>query len=164
MRSFIVLLLALILGSCAALPSLDPPRVSLAGIDDVAIEGMEMRLLLRLRVQNPNGLAIDYDGVDVKLDLNGRTVARGVSDQRGSVPRYGEAVVALPVTISMLDLGRQALRLFQGGSDRMHYAIEGKLGSPLFGATRFRSEGELSLPAPRDPHPEPTSWLPAPVH
>lgn len=162
MRSFIVLLMALILGSCAALPSLDPPRVTLAGIDDVAMEGMEMRLVVRLRVQNPNGLAIDYDGVDVKLDLNGRTVARGVSDQAGSVPRFGEALVALPVTISMLDLGRQALRMFQG-DQRMHYAIEGKLGSPLFGATRFHSEGELQLPAPRDPHPEPTRALPAPV-
>ena len=112
-----------------------------------------MRLVVQLRVQNPNGLAIDYDGLDVKLDLNGKTVARGVSDQRGSVPRYGEAVVSLPVTISLLDLGRQALRMFQG-DQRMRYAIDGKLGSPLFGATRFHSEGELTLPAPRDPHPE----------
>ena len=116
-----------------------------------------MRLTLRLRVQNPNALAIDYDGIDVKLDLNGKTVARGVSDQSGSVPRYGESVVALPVTISMLDLGRQALRMFQG-DQRMHYAIDGKLGSPLFGATRFHSEGELALPAPRDPHPELTGY------
>lgn len=139
--------LALVLGACAAMPALDPPRVSVADIRAVSAEGLELRMLLELRVQNPNRLAIDYDGVDVKLDLQGKTVATGVSAEHGSIPGYGESVVALPVTVSLVDLGRQALRVFGNGTpERVHYALEGKLGSPLFGATRFHSEGELSLP------------------
>ena len=43
MRSIIGFLLALILGSCAGLPALDPPRVTLADIDTVSIEGLELR-------------------------------------------------------------------------------------------------------------------------
>jgi len=140
--------LALLLGACAMLPHLDPPRVTLAGIDSVAFEGMELRMVARLRVQNPNGVDLDYDGVDVQLSLQGKGVARGVSNERGSVPRYGEAVVALPVTISLIDLGRQAFGILGGGGGPVHYAIEGKLGSPLLGATRFHSRGELALPSP----------------
>ncbi|HET9651088.1 MAG TPA: LEA type 2 family protein [Usitatibacter sp.] len=139
--------LALAVSACAMMPALDPPRVSVADIRAVSVEGLELRMLLELRVQNPNGLAIDYDGVDVKLDLQGRTVATGVSAEHGSVPAYGESVVALPVRVSMVNLGRQALRMFGNGTpERVHYALEGKLGSPLFGATRFHSEGDLSLP------------------
>jgi len=139
---------ALILGSCAALTARDPIRVTVAGIESLPGEGMEARMLVKLRVQNPNGVALDYDGIDVQLSLQGKGVARGVSDERGSVPRYGEAIVALPVTISLMDLGRQALSIFKGAGGPIHYAIEGKLGSPLLGATRFHSQGELALPLP----------------
>ena len=143
--------LALLLASCAGFRALDPPRVTVAGIDLVSFEGLEMRMLVSLRVQNPNGLPIDYDGVQVKLDIEGKTVASGVSDEHGSIPSYGESVVALPVTLSLVDLGRQALRMFRDGTpETMHYVLEGKLGSPLFGATRFRSEGDLALPRGRD--------------
>ena len=144
----LVLFAALALGACASLPKLDPPRVTLADIDSVAFEGMELRMRVKLRVQNPNGLALDYDGIDVQVSLQGSGVARGVSGERGSVPAYGEAIVALPVTISLMELGRQAFGVFKGGDGRMHYAIDGKLGGTLLGATRFHSEGELRLPAP----------------
>jgi LEA14-like dessication related protein len=136
------------LAACASLPTLDPPRVTLADIDSVSFEGMELRMRVKLRVQNPNRIALDYDGIDVQVSLQGRGVARGVSDERGSVPGYGEAIVALPVTISLMDLGRQALHILQGGGGPVHYTIEGKLGGTLLGATRFHSEGQLALPAP----------------
>src|SRR5690349_1292107 len=98
-----MLLAPLALGACATLPTLDPPRVTLADIDSVAFEGMELRMRVKLRVQNPNGLALDYDGIDVQVSLQGSGVARGVSSERGSVPAYGEAIVALPVTISLVE-------------------------------------------------------------
>src|SRR5947208_56640 len=92
--------LCIFIAACASLPAFDPPRVTLASVDSVAFEGMELRMIVQLRVQNPNGIALDYDGIDVQLSLQGRGVARGVSNERGSVPRYSEAIVTLPVTIS----------------------------------------------------------------
>ena len=149
-KLFVAFIAFVLLAGCAGLPALDPPRVSLSDIEAVSFERMELRMLVKLRVQNPNGLSIDYDGIDVKLELQGKTVATGVSDERGSIPAYGEAVVALPVRVALVDLGRQALRMFRDGTpERMHYALEGKLGSPLFGATRFRSEGDINLPGDR---------------
>jgi len=140
--------LALLLAACAMLPHLDPPRVTLAGIDSVAFEGMELRMVARLRVQNPNGIDLDYDGIDVRLSLQGKGVAHGVSNERGTVPRYGEALIALPVTISLIDLGRQAFGILGGAGGPVQYAIEGKLGSPLLGGTRFHSQGQLAWPVP----------------
>src|SRR3954469_4018879 len=67
--------LALTLAACAGLPRLEAPRVSLADIDAVSFEGMELRMRVKLRVQNPNGIALDYDGIDVNLALQGKAVA-----------------------------------------------------------------------------------------
>src|ERR1700760_2994217 len=92
----VIAVAAMFLASCAGLPTFDPPRVTLADIDSVSFEGLEMRMVVRLRVQNPNGIAIDYEGIDVSLALQGKAVAHGVSNERGSVPSYGETIVALP--------------------------------------------------------------------
>ena len=51
---------ALILGSCAALTARDPLQVTVAGIESLPGEGMEARILVKLRVQNPNDVAIEY--------------------------------------------------------------------------------------------------------
>jgi LEA14-like dessication related protein len=141
--------LALVLGACAGLPGRDPPRVTVAGIEALEGEGLELRMLVKLRVVNPNDFPIAYDGVYVRLDLQDHTVATGVSDERGEIPRFGEAVVPVRVTISLVDVARRALRMFKQGEppETLHYRLEGKLNGPMFGAIRFQTEGELKLPA-----------------
>jgi hypothetical protein len=83
------------------MPAGDPVQITVAGIEPMAGEGLEMRMMVSLRVQNPNDTQIDYDGTYVKLIVQGKTFATGVSDASGSVPRFGEAVIAVPVTVSM---------------------------------------------------------------
>ena len=141
--------LALILGACATWLGAEAPKVTVASIEEVTGgEGLELRMLMKLRVANPNDFPIAYDGLAVKLDVQGRTVATGVSDEKGEVPRFGESLVGVRVTISLVDLARQALRGFDGRdlTGPLTYRLEGKLHSPTFGATPFRSEGELRLP------------------
>jgi len=141
--------LLLTLAACAAWTGGDPPRVTVAGIEALGGDGMELRMLVKLRVVNPNDFPIEYDGLAVKLDVQGRTIASGASNERGAVPRYGEAIIALPVSVSLVDVARHALRLFQGDAQGpLHYRLEGKLNSPVYGMTRFQSEGDLRLPSP----------------
>jgi LEA14-like dessication related protein len=98
-------------------------------------------------VQNPNDTAIDYDGVAVQLDLQGKRFASGVSDASGSVPRYGESVLSVPLTIPAFQVARQILRMANTPTTgKFSYAMKGKLNAPTFGATRFSSRGELDLP------------------
>jgi len=145
--ALVAMLAAALLGACAMAPSREPLQVTVAGIDSLPGEGFEMRMLVRLRVQNPNDAPLDYDGVYLKLDVLDKTFATGVSSERGSVPRYGEAVIGVPVTVSALRMVTNVLGLLDGKPvDKVHYKLEGKLDGPAFGATRFQSQGELALP------------------
>ncbi|MDH4106461.1 MAG: LEA type 2 family protein [Gammaproteobacteria bacterium] len=143
----LLLLVALIAG-CASLPSRDPLQVTVAGIEPLQGEGMELRLLVKLRVQNPNDAPVEYNGASLNLDVMGRSFATGVSDQPGTVPRFGEAIVAVPVTVSLMRMARQVLGMLDGKPvDKITYAMSGKLnGASLFGTRRFTASGEFELP------------------
>jgi LEA14-like dessication related protein len=147
-RAWLALLVPLALSACASLPGRDPLQVSVAGIESMPGEGMELRLLVKLRVQNPNDTPIEYDGVALDVDVMGRDFASGVSDQVGTVPRFGEAVVAVPVTVSVMRMVRQVMGMLDGKPvDKVTYSLSGKLnGASLFGTQRFTSKGEFELP------------------
>ncbi len=132
---------------CAWLQRTDPPRVTLVGVEPgAAAQGLETRMELQLRVQNPNGEPIEYHGMYVELDVQDKSFATGVSNQSGTVPAFGEAVVTVPVSISVFAMAGQAMGLLSGKSlDKVTYAMQGKLNSSTAGVLRFKSQGELNL-------------------
>ncbi len=153
-RLLLPLLAAVALAACASLPRTDPLQVTVAGLESLPGEGFELRMLVKLRVQNPNDTPLDYDGVYVRLDLLDKTFATGVTDASGTIPRYGEAVVAVPVTASALRLVRQALGFFGGEPpEKVTYELSGKIDRATSGAVRFRSYGEMDLRAAAGPAP-----------
>jgi LEA14-like dessication related protein len=140
---------ALLLTGCAGWIGENPLRVNLVGIETLPSEGMELRLLVKLRVQNAGETPIDYDGVSLDLDLRGMSFASGVSAERGTVPRFGERMIAVPMTISATALVRQALSLVAGRDQpriRIDYAVRGRLGGAPLGGYRFESAGEVEWP------------------
>ena len=148
-RILSLLTLVLGLGACANLSNRDPLTINVAGIEPLPSEGLELRLAVRIRIQNPNDLAVEYTGAALALDLNGRTLANGVSDQVGTVPRYGETVFTIPVTISAFDMARQVLGIINAENQiEVPYRVRGKLESGLFGTRRFSDEGTFELRAP----------------
>jgi LEA14-like dessication related protein len=139
--------LALGLGACSALPTRDPPQVTVAGVTPLQGQGLEMRMLVKLRVQNPNDSQIDYNGVAVKLEVQDKTLATGVSDQAGTVPRFGETVIEVPVTISAMNMARQVMGAMGGKPiTKLDYVLNGKLNGTLFSTVRFKSAGTLDMP------------------
>ncbi|ATE62114.1 LEA/WHy family protein [Thauera sinica] len=145
-------LIALAFAGCAGLPGRDPVRMNVVGLEPMPGEGMEMRFRVKLRVQNPNDTAIEFDGIALELEINDRSFATGVSDQKGSVPRFGETVVGVPVSVSALAAVRQALGLMDGrAAADVPYVLHARLGGPLFAGMRFTERGTLELPAPGKP-------------
>ncbi len=121
--------------------------MSVVGIEPLQGQGLELRMLLKLRVQNPNDTPIDYDGVAVQLDVQGRRFASGVSDATGSVPRFGESVISVPVSVPAFQAARSILRIAnEPQAGKFTYEMKGKLNTPGFSAIRFRHEGDLQLP------------------
>ena len=102
---------------------------------------------MTLRVQNPNEGTLAFDGVALDLEVNGMALASGVSGQRGSVPRFGETLLTVPVTISALAMVRQAYAWSSGNRDKLDYVVHGKLGGAGFGGLRFTARGEFDWPA-----------------
>ncbi|WP_423835721.1 LEA type 2 family protein [Stutzerimonas stutzeri] len=141
-----IIMLLLSLAGCAALSPRDPLNVQVAGIQPLPGEGLELRMAVKLRVQNPNDMALEYNGVALDLEINGRRLASGVSDERGSVPRFGETVLTVPVTISAFSAARQALGMAEHiGMEEVPYVLRGKLAGGLFGTQRFVEKGTLDL-------------------
>ena len=111
-------------------------------------EGLELRLLVKLRVQNPNSTAISYEGASVKVEVQDRTFASGVSNVAGTVGGFSETIVEVPVTMSMFRMFRHAMAMKDGvPAGPIRYSMSGKLhGASMFGTQRFQSSGEFELP------------------
>ena len=150
-RNIQLVLLALgmlLLGGCASLQDRDPIQVIIADVEPLQGEGLELRMLVKLRIQNPNDLPLDYNGVSVQMDMQGKLLATGVSDAVGSVPRFGETIVDVPVSISVFGIARQAIGVMTSDyRGKLAYEMTGKLAGPAFNSVPFESKGEFTLPA-----------------
>ena len=108
---------------------------------------MEARFAVSLRIQNHGAVPLDYDGVALDLDLHGMSFASGVSDQQGTIPRFGETVIVVPVTVPATAIIRHVFRLTAGDHGRTDYELRGQLGAPGFAiGHHFDAKGEITLP------------------
>jgi len=144
--------LTALLPGCALFGNQTPLRVNLVGIDPLPGEGLEWRFMARLRLQNPSEQSFDFDGLSLDIELRRLPFASGVSSQRGRLPRFGELVLGVPVTVPAGALVRQGLSLLRSGGEvgRIAYEVSGRLGGNFIGgmtgATRFEAQGEIDWP------------------
>ena len=141
----------LALTGCANLLEQEAVRVNVVGLEPMPGELMEARLALKLRVQNPTESTLNYDGISVELDLRGNSFASGVSNEKGSIARFSETLITVPVSVSAFAVLRQVAGLATGnglsGVSRIEYALRGRLaGSGLGGGMRFNASGEIEVP------------------
>ena len=146
-RLVLLAFVVLLFGGCASLQRSEPIEVIMVGVEPLQGEGLELRMLVKLRIQNPNDVPLDFNGVSVEMDVQGKRFATGVSDAGGSVPRFGEVIVAVPVSISVFRVARQVMGVV---TDEYHgklaFEMTGKLAGPAFNSVHFKSTGEFTLP------------------
>ena len=146
-HAVILSLLLLSLSACALFPNRDPLNINVVGLEPLQSQDMEVRFAVKIRVQNPNENPVDYNGVALDLEVNGQPLASGDSDQSGSIARFSETVLTVPVSVSAFSVLRQTLGLSQTQSlNNLPYVLRGKLAGGLFGTMRFVDTGKLSLP------------------
>ena len=153
-----ILSLVLILAGCATLMPQESLRISVAGLEPLEGKSMEARFAVHLRIQNHSDQPLDYDGVALDLNLRGMRFASGVSDQHGVIPRFGETVINVPVTVPATAILRHLFELAAGDQANarpsVDYQLRGLLGRPgLGGGRHFSTEGQLSLPSTELPEP-----------
>lgn len=146
-RWLLILLMAYGLSACALFQARDPLNINVIGIEPLPGQELELRMAVKIRVQNPNETAIDYNGIALDLQVNGQPLAAGVSDQQGHIGRFDEAVIVVPVSVTAFSFLRQAYDLGQRSSlQGLPYVLRGKLAGGLLGTVRFTDEGTLDLP------------------
>jgi LEA14-like dessication related protein len=116
--------LALALAGCALRPHFETPQLSLIGVQVVSSELWQQRLKVRLRVQNPNAVALSVTGIEYTLDIAGQQVASGVSDASFVVPALGEAQFDTNLTTNMVGA---LLQLVGRGPDSLANGVDYRL-------------------------------------
>ena len=172
LRSLVLLAAAAVtLASCAWMHGREPPQVSLAGVDtspagdSSGSQSFEARVQLKLRVRNPNDTAIDYNGISVELDVQGKSLASGLSNQSGTVPPFGETLTILGKRskeriVPMLPVVREAVAHYAAlvpfATARDAALFLSRRGKPMSAreaqALMQRLRGRLGLPERATPH------------
>ncbi|MFU8896206.1 MAG: LEA type 2 family protein [Gammaproteobacteria bacterium] len=141
-------LLLFTLAGCANIQSLQAPEVQLTRVEllDTRPGSLEQRFGIGLRLINPNNRSLAVDGLDFELDLNGRRLARGVTNEAFELPRLGDAETTVVVTTSVLDVLRQALSISSRADEEIEYRLRGRLhlGSGFVRSVPFDHRGTLT--------------------
>ena len=147
-------IVAVLVAGCAALEDELARRWPTASVESARVAGLDFeaaRLALDVRIDNPNPLAVELDGLDYTLRLDGRRVLSGDRGERLEVPADGSGRVAIPLRIPYREV-----RAVLGGlaeRDSVRYAVDLGLqvDVPVLGKRRLPLEASGSLPVPSVP-------------
>ena len=130
----------------------EPPEVLVTNMTPLEATAFEQRLQVDLRIRNPNDFDLLVTGIDFTLTLNGKRLARGLSNKDITVPRLSDAVVTVQTSTSTFDVVRQLLSFSQ--KQDLSYGITGLLHLkdgrlPFDNSGILLEKGQLSgLPSP----------------
>jgi LEA14-like dessication related protein len=115
--------LSLLAGCTAFGPRLTAPELDLVSVELVKGDLFEQRLKVRLRVKNPNDVALGVKSVSYAIELLGEELGRGLSGGSFQVPARGEAEFDMLVTAN---LAGAMLRIVDGAraNGRMPNEVE----------------------------------------
>ena len=145
----------LCLSGCAGLYGLkEDPKISIADVRVREVKAMEGIFVIKLRILNPNDVALDLRGINCDLEINKRHFASGIGDSNQSVPPFGTAIVPVEVYASVLDMISSVADLMHSAGkipskDKpLPYTLKGTVRVGIHGFAKeipFNSSGELSL-------------------
>ena len=128
---------------------LEPPLLSVVGVEIARGDLFEQRFKARMRVQNPNDRSIAVRGVSYTLQIGGEELGRGLSGSSFTVPALGEAEFDMLVT---MNLAGTLMRLLErarsdGLPDSLSYRLRGevKLAEGLVRTIPFDEKGSVRL-------------------
>ena len=91
-------LVALLLTACASTLDLQPPRLSLVSLKVQSADLFSQRLLVRMKVVNPNARELPVKGIDYRIEVFDAELATGQASAPFVVPSQGEAEFDVQVT------------------------------------------------------------------
>lgn len=147
LRWLTVLALALLLAGCAALnPDFDPPKVSLQSFRALPADGGAPRFEMKLRITNPNTQALDIAGISYSVEILGRELLNGVTNEVPRIEGYSEEVVTLQAGLQLFELIRLVTGLANEQVSNLDYRFRAKIDFNGFMPTqRVEETGTIDL-------------------
>jgi len=107
-RALCLLLPLALLAGCATLTKpWEAPEVALAGLRVKELGLTRQTVILTLAVRNPNDRTLPIKGLTYRLKLEGNEIAQGASALDRQIPAFGDALMDVEVTGSLLGLVQQ---------------------------------------------------------
>ncbi len=147
MPRFTLFAMLFMLSACASMQKeFDPPGVTVESFR--ALPGSETapRFEIGLRVTNPNAQALEIVGISYSIELLGKELINGVTNEIPKIEPYGEAPVTVQASLKLLQL----LRLFAGlgmePTESLDYRFSAKIDFAGFIPTqRVEQTGVIDL-------------------
>lgn len=144
MQKLLLVLSALLLGSCASLLSkyIEKPKVEL---ERVLVRDMDLTsttLLFVVSVENPNKREIKVDEITYKIFINGRELTQAKTDKAVVIPALSTSEVELPLPVEYNKIWSDLTDLVL--AKNAAYRIEGDAKIALL-RIPFAKEGKISL-------------------
>jgi LEA14-like dessication related protein len=154
-RALLLASLCSALGACSVwkVDDLESPDVYLLDVSVTKATLLEQRFMLRLRIDNPNPVALPVRGLDYELYLNEIKLVEGKEQTWFSIPAKGQHEFEIPVRTNLWMNVRPLAKLLQQSNMKIHYRLNGDiLTGLLFGQrVHMARNGEI---IPRDYLPE----------
>lgn len=142
-----VMLLAVLSGCQTLRPDFETPTVKLVSIEPLPVTGLEQRFAIGLRVANPNARALNLAGMTYAIELEGFKVVDGVANKLPSIPAYGESLVNIEASVSLLEGMRLLSSFLSKPKADVSYKIIAKLdtGLPFLGRIPVSDSGVINF-------------------
>jgi len=139
-------LVALMLAGCASTFDLQPPTLSLVSMKVQSADLFSQRLLVRMRVVNPNARELPIKGIDYRIEVNGTQMAQGEASAPFVVPSQGEAEFDVQVTANLASTAAKLLSR-HGSVETLDYRLVGEvsLASGFLRRIPFDERGTVKL-------------------
>ena len=137
----------ILLSGCASLiPEIDPPKITLEGFNPLPSQGGAPRFEIKLRIANPNNQAFDIAGISYGVEIQGKELMSGVSNDVPLLEPYSEEVITLEAGLQLFQLLRLLTSLGKDTSDSLDYRFTAKIDFNGFVPTqRIEETGSFTL-------------------
>jgi LEA14-like dessication related protein len=141
----LALLMLPVLAGCAALPKYEAPKLSVVALKMQGGDFFSQRILVRMRVFNPNERALPVTGISYRIEVNDAELGEGATSAPFTVPSMGEVEFDMQVTANLA--GALAKLLSRRNSEELSYRLVGsvKLASGLLRRIPFDERGRVKL-------------------
>jgi len=89
----VLMVAALMSTGCTSMGSLEPPAVTLAGVELTEVTMFETTVQVKLRISNPNPEPMTLEGASFKLRLEGYKIGQGLSSEAVTIDRLDTAIL-----------------------------------------------------------------------